>query len=49
MVRWERAIVQEADCIEVTGSHIGLLANRKAYSVIADALARPELTGADPH
>jgi triacylglycerol lipase len=47
VVRWERAIVQEADCVEVTGSHIGLLANRKAYRVIADALARPELTGAD--
>jgi pimeloyl-ACP methyl ester carboxylesterase len=49
VVRWERAIVQEADCVEVTGSHIGLLANRKAYRVIANALARPELTGADPH
>jgi triacylglycerol lipase len=49
VVRWERAIVQEADCVEVTGSHIGLLANRKAYRVIATALARPELTGADPH
>ncbi len=48
VVRWERAIVDEADCIEVTGSHVGLLANRKAYRVIAAALARPELTGADP-
>jgi hypothetical protein len=47
VVRWERAIVDEADCVEVTGSHIGLLANRKAYRVIADALARPELPGAD--
>ena len=43
VVRWERAIVDEADCVEVTGSHIGLMANRKAYRVIADALARPEL------
>jgi triacylglycerol lipase len=43
VVRWERAIVDEADCIEVTGSHIGLMANRAAYRVIADALARPEL------
>lgn len=43
VVRWERAIVEEADCVEVTGSHIGLMANRKAYRVIADALARPEL------
>jgi pimeloyl-ACP methyl ester carboxylesterase len=43
VVRWERAIVEEADCVEVAGSHIGLMANRKAYRVIADALARPEL------
>ena len=43
VVRWERAIVDEADCVEVTGSHIGLMANRKAYRVIAEALARPEL------
>ena len=36
VVRWERAIVEEADCVEVTGSHIGLMANRKAYRAIAD-------------
>ena len=46
VVRWERAIVEEADCVEVTGSHLGLMANRKAYRVIAKALALPELTGA---
>lgn len=43
VVRWERAIVPEADCVEVTGSHIGLASNRKAYRAIADALATPEL------
>lgn len=43
VVRWERAIVEEADCVEVTGSHIGLMANRKAYRAIAAALAMPEL------
>jgi len=43
VVRWERAIVEEADCVEVTGSHIGLMANRKAYRAIGEALARPEL------
>jgi triacylglycerol lipase len=43
VVRWERAIVAEADCIEVTGSHVGLMANRKAYRAIAAALALPEL------
>lgn len=48
VVRWERAIVPEADCVEVTGSHIGLMANRKAYRAIAAALARPELGGGSP-
>jgi pimeloyl-ACP methyl ester carboxylesterase len=43
VVRWEGAVVPEADCVEVTGSHVGLAVNRKAYSVIARALARPEL------
>lgn len=43
VVRWERAIVPEADCVEVTGSHIGLMANRKAYRALAEALAQPEL------
>jgi pimeloyl-ACP methyl ester carboxylesterase len=43
VVRWERAIVEEADCVEVTGSHVGLMANRKSYRVIAGALAKPEL------
>jgi pimeloyl-ACP methyl ester carboxylesterase len=43
VVRWERAIVEEADCVEVTGSHIGLMANRKAYRVIVSALSQPEL------
>jgi triacylglycerol lipase len=43
VVRWERAIVAEADCVEVTGSHVGLPTNRKAYRAIAESLARPEL------
>jgi pimeloyl-ACP methyl ester carboxylesterase len=47
VVRWERAIVEEADCVEVSGSHIGLMANRKAYRAIAEALARPELADAN--
>lgn len=48
VVRWERAIVDEADCVEVGGSHIGLMANRNAYRVIAGALARPELAVVGP-
>jgi triacylglycerol lipase len=43
VVRWQEAIVPEAECVEVTGSHVGLVFNRKAYRVIADALAQPEL------
>jgi triacylglycerol lipase len=43
VVRWENSIVAEADCVEVTGSHVGLVCNRKAYRAIADALAQPEL------
>ena len=45
VVRWEGAVVPEADCVEVTGSHVGLAFNRKAYRAIAEALARPELEG----
>lgn len=45
VVRWERAIVPEADCVEVSGSHIGLMANRKAYRAIGYALAQRELGG----
>jgi len=43
VVRWQESIVPEADCIEVTGSHVGLIFNRKAYRAIALALAQPEL------
>jgi len=43
VIRWESAVVPYADCIEVTGSHVGLVFNRKAYRAIATALAQPEL------
>jgi pimeloyl-ACP methyl ester carboxylesterase len=42
-VRWQACLVPYADCIEVTGSHTGLVFNRKAYRAIATALAAPEL------
>jgi pimeloyl-ACP methyl ester carboxylesterase len=45
VVRWEGCVVSEADCVEVTGSHVGLAFNREAYRAIAEALARPELEG----
>jgi hypothetical protein len=42
-VCWHRSIVPEADCVEVAGSHVGLIFNRKSYRAIAAALAEPEL------
>jgi pimeloyl-ACP methyl ester carboxylesterase len=45
VVRWQSALTPEADCVEVTGSHVGLIFNRKAYRAIARALATPELSG----
>jgi triacylglycerol lipase len=39
VVRWEACVVPYARCVEVTGSHIGLACNRKAYRAVAKALA----------
>lgn len=46
VVRWEAAVVPYAECVEVTGSHVGLVFNRKVYRAIAAALAQPELVAA---
>ena len=43
VVLWQRQIVPYANCVEVTGSHVGLAFNRKSYRAIADALATPDL------
>jgi triacylglycerol lipase len=43
VVRWQSQLVPYADCVEVTGSHVGLVFNRKSYRAIAAALAIPEL------
>ena len=43
VVRWEGCIVPYAHNVEITGSHVGMIFNRKAYPVIAEALAEPEL------
>ena len=43
VVRWQAQLVAYADCVEVTGSHVGLIFNRKSYRAIATALAAPEL------
>jgi pimeloyl-ACP methyl ester carboxylesterase len=48
VVRWDSAIVPYAECVEVTGSHVGLVFNRKAYAAIATALAQPELPAFSP-
>jgi len=42
VVRWQAALAPDAECVEVTGSHVGLIFNRKTYRAIAAALAAPE-------
>jgi hypothetical protein len=36
-------VIPHADCVEVTGSRIGLVFNGKVYRVVAEALALLEL------
>jgi pimeloyl-ACP methyl ester carboxylesterase len=43
VVHWQCQVIPHADCIEVTGSHVGLVFNRKVYREIAHALAVPEI------
>jgi triacylglycerol lipase len=43
VVHWQCQVIPHADCIEVTGSHIGLVFNRKVYRAVAGALALAEL------
>jgi pimeloyl-ACP methyl ester carboxylesterase len=43
VVRWQAQRVPYADCVEVTGSHVGLVFNRGSYRAIGQALAAPEL------
>jgi triacylglycerol lipase len=44
VVDWRKQLVPYADCVEVTGSHVGLIFNRASYRAIAAALANPERT-----
>ena len=48
VVPWRGPVNPEAECVEVTGSHVGLIFNRKVYRAIVSSLALPELatTGA---
>jgi len=48
VVRWQAALVPYGDCVEVSGSHVGLIFNRKTYRAIAHALAEPELLSGGP-
>jgi triacylglycerol lipase len=43
VVRWQRCVVPYGECVQVSGSHVGLIFNRKAYGAIAHALAEAEL------
>ena len=47
VVHWQYQVIPDADCIEVTGSHIGLVFNRKVYHAVAGALAQAELLPSD--
>ena len=44
VVHWQCQVIPHADCVEVTGSHVGLIFNRKVYRAVASALALPELS-----
>jgi triacylglycerol lipase len=46
VVHWQCQVIPHADCIEVTGSHVGLIFNRKVYGAVAAALALAELDAA---
>ena len=49
VVHWQCQVIPHADCVEVTGSHIGLIFNRKVYRAVASALALPSLTAGEAH
>jgi triacylglycerol lipase len=38
VVRWQSCAAPDATCVEVTGSHVGLIYNRAVYRAIANAL-----------
>ena len=48
VVHWQCQVIPHADCIEVTGSHVGLVFNRKVYRAVAGALALPEVPAEHP-
>ena len=46
VVWWRACLVDYADCVEVTGSHVGLAFNRHVYRVVASALAAAQKSAA---
>jgi pimeloyl-ACP methyl ester carboxylesterase len=47
VVHWQCQVIPHADVIEVTGSHVGLVLNRKVYRALGTVLARDELPAKD--
>jgi hypothetical protein len=47
VVRWQSCIAPDATCVEVPGSHVGLIYNRHVYRAVALALAAPALSSSD--
>jgi pimeloyl-ACP methyl ester carboxylesterase len=41
VVRWLSCVADYASCVEVPGSHLGMICNRHAYRAVAQALAEP--------
>jgi triacylglycerol lipase len=41
VVRWLSCVADYATCVEVPGSHLGMMCNRHAYRAVAHALAQP--------
>jgi triacylglycerol lipase len=41
VVRWSSCVADYATCVEVPGSHLGMMCSRHAYRAVAHALAQP--------
>ena len=41
VVRWLSCVADYATCVEVPGSHLGMMCNRHTYRAVAHALAEP--------
>jgi triacylglycerol lipase len=41
VVRWSSCVADYATCVEIPGSHLGMMCSRHAYRAVAHALAQP--------